>query len=76
MFKILKSQDQKSDEELVQQFRKSGNRLLLGLLLKRYTESILGTCHYYLRQPQDAEDAATKSTDAGAKEASPAQGSR
>ncbi len=58
MLKLLKSRDQNSDEELVQQFRKSGDRSLLGLLLQRYSERILGTCHYYLRQEQDAEDAA------------------
>ncbi|MEL6655687.1 MAG: sigma-70 family RNA polymerase sigma factor [Bacteroidota bacterium] len=58
MLKVLKSQDQKSDEELVRQFQQSGDRFLLGLLLRRYSQSILGTCHYYLRQPQDAEDAA------------------
>ena len=58
MFKVLKSRDKGSDEELVAQFRKSGDRQLAGILLRRHSENILGTCHYYLRQSQDAEDAA------------------
>ena len=58
MLKFLQGRNQESDETLLQRYERSGDNSIVGILLKRYTEKILGVCHYYLRHEQDSQDAA------------------
>lgn len=58
MFKILKKGEEESDEALLLRYQQTSDRFILGLLLRRYSDKIYGTCHYYLRHEADTEDAA------------------
>ncbi len=58
MFRILKKREEESDENLLLRYQQTGDRFVLGLLLRRYSDKIYGTCHYYLRNETDTEDAA------------------
>ncbi|NTW24721.1 MAG: sigma-70 family RNA polymerase sigma factor [Lentimicrobium sp.] len=53
-----KLSDHLSDEELVEFFRESGNREIIGELFKRYTHLVLGVCYKYLGNHEDARDTA------------------
>lgn len=44
------------DEELIQQYKKSGKTELVGELFKRYTHLVLGCCMKYLKNEADARD--------------------
>lgn len=46
-----------SDEDLLQQYRRSGDNLWLGILLQRYTALLLGVAFKYLKDARQAEDA-------------------
>ncbi len=48
---------EKSDEELLDAFQKSGNIELLGMLFERYMHLIYGVCLKYLKNKDDAQDA-------------------
>ncbi|MCG8582654.1 MAG: sigma-70 family RNA polymerase sigma factor [Bacteroidales bacterium] len=48
---------EKSDEELLNAFQKSGNIDLLGMLFERYMHLIYGVCLKYLKNKDDAQDA-------------------
>jgi len=50
--------DHLSDEELVEFFRESGNREIIGELFKRYTHLVLAVCFKYLGNHEDARDTA------------------
>lgn len=58
MFKILNKRTEESDDDLLLRYQQTGDRFVLGLLLRRYSEKIYGACHYYLRDETDTEDAA------------------
>jgi RNA polymerase sigma-70 factor (ECF subfamily) len=53
-----KLSDQLSDEELAGLFRASGKREIIGELYKRYAHLVLGVCINYLKNRDDARDAA------------------
>lgn len=45
-----------SDQELVQQYKTSGNMNVLGELYNRYMELVYGVCLKYMKEPEDAKD--------------------
>jgi RNA polymerase sigma-70 factor (ECF subfamily) len=47
-----------SDEELVEFFRQSGNQEIIGELFRRYSHLVLGVCLKYLKNRDEARDAA------------------
>ena len=51
--KILSAE---SDQDLVQQYRASGNIDTLGELYQRYMELVYGVCLKYIKEPEDAKD--------------------
>jgi len=53
-----KPTDHHSDEELVELFRRTGNKEIIGLLFKRYTHLVLGVCYKYFDEREDARDVA------------------
>jgi len=52
-----KNISRQTDEELLEQYKKSGNTEYFGELYNRYTPLIYGVCLKYLQDAQDAEDA-------------------
>lgn len=46
-----------SDQELMHQFKATGNNLYLGILLERYSLLLLGVCMKYLKNEEAAKDA-------------------
>ena len=58
MFRIFKKNTNSlSDQELLEQYKTSGNLDLLGQLYERYMELVYGLCLKYFKDPQKAEDA-------------------
>lgn len=58
MFRIFKKNTNSlSDQELLEQYKASGNLDLLGQLYERYMELVYGLCLKYFKDPQKAEDA-------------------
>jgi RNA polymerase sigma factor (sigma-70 family) len=53
-----KPSDHLSDEELVQFFRQSGEREVIGILFRRYSHLVLGVCYKYLHDRELARDTA------------------
>ncbi len=45
-----------SDKELVDQYKGSGDLIILGQLYQRYMELVYGVCLKYLKEPEDAKD--------------------
>lgn len=50
------SYDHMTDAELLELYRKDGNKEWLGILLKRYTLLLLGVCMKYLKNSHEAHD--------------------
>lgn len=48
--------DTLSDNELVELFKNSGNKELVGVLFKRYTHLVFGVCMKYLKDEDQAKD--------------------
>jgi RNA polymerase sigma-70 factor (ECF subfamily) len=48
---------QKTDQELLDQYRTDGNTEWLGILLQRYTLLLFGVCMKYLKDEDEAKDA-------------------
>ena len=46
-----------TDEQLVEQYRETGKKKLVGELYRRYSHLVLGVCMKYLKNSQAAEDA-------------------
>jgi RNA polymerase sigma factor (sigma-70 family) len=46
-----------SDEELLSEYRKNGNRESIGILFKRYSHLVFGICMHYFYDKQKAADA-------------------
>lgn len=46
-----------ADDDLVRQYRSSGNLSVLGDLYSRYMEMVYGVCLNYLKDPDEAQDA-------------------
>jgi RNA polymerase sigma factor (sigma-70 family) len=46
-----------SDEELLDEYRKSGNRETIGILFKRYSHLVFGVCMHFLYNKEKAADA-------------------
>ncbi len=49
--------NQYGDSELIQEYRQSTDRALVGILYKRYAHLVLGLCFKYLRDEEEAKDA-------------------
>lgn len=58
VFNWLKNKE-KSDDQLLSEFRKSGDIDLLGLLFERYMHLVYGVCLKYLKNKENAQDAVT-----------------
>jgi RNA polymerase sigma factor (sigma-70 family) len=46
-----------SDEELITNFRKSGNPAIIGVLFDRYSHLVYGVSYNYLKDEEDCKDA-------------------
>ncbi len=46
-----------SDEELIRQYKETGEKHFVGVLFKRYSHLVFGVCMKYLKNEEDAEDA-------------------
>ena len=51
-----KKNEDLTDEELLVQYRKTGNNALVGVLYTRYTHLVFGVCMKYLKNEDDAQD--------------------
>jgi len=49
---------EESDEQLLGQFQQTGNTEVLGVLFQRYMHLVFGVCLKYLKNKEDAQDAA------------------
>jgi RNA polymerase sigma-70 factor (ECF subfamily) len=47
----------KDDAVLLAEYRQSGDKTLVGELFKRYAQTVLGTCAFYLEDKENAKDA-------------------
>jgi len=56
--KWLKNKE-KSDDQLLSDFKKKGDIDILGLLFERYMHLVYGVCLKYLKNKEDAQDAVT-----------------
>ncbi len=54
---IVDKYKQKTDQELLDQYRTDGNTEWLGILLQRYTLLLFGVCMKYLKDEDEAKDA-------------------
>jgi len=55
--KWIKNKEE-SDEQLLGQFQQTGNTEVLGVLFQRYMHLVFGVCLKYLKNKEDAQDAA------------------
>lgn len=55
---LFNSKSKLNDEELVEKYRSSGNSFWLGELYQRYSLAISGVCYNFLKNREEAEDAA------------------
>ena len=46
-----------SDKELIAEYKKSGDKIFVGILYKRYSHLVMGLCMKYLKDEDDAQDA-------------------
>ena len=53
----MTERDYLDDQELLKQYKQTGNERMLGILLDRYTLLLLGTCMKYLKDEEQARDA-------------------
>ena len=58
--KFLRSglKSSRSDEELIQQFRESGDKKIISTLFERYIHLVFGVCMKYLKDEDESKDAA------------------
>ncbi len=54
---FVKKQEYKSDEELLAEFEKTGNKALFAELFKKHVKTVYGTCLFYLQDKAEAQDA-------------------
>ena len=45
-----------SDLELISEFKKSGNKIVIGVIYNRYSHLVFGLCMRYLKEEEEAED--------------------
>jgi RNA polymerase sigma factor (sigma-70 family) len=46
-----------SDTELIAEYKKSGDKIFVGILYKRYSHLVMGLCMKYLKDQDEAQDA-------------------
>lgn len=54
---FVKNKIEQSDEELLVQFKETGNQELFACLFKKHVKSVYGTCLFYLEDKAEAQDA-------------------
>lgn len=54
---LFNKKTNKTDEELVNAYRETGNKNLLGDLFKNHVQTVYGTCLFYLQDKDEAKDA-------------------
>ena len=54
---LFKKKEYLSDEELLADYRKSGNKDLFADLFKKHVSTVYGTCLFYLQDKDEAQDA-------------------
>ncbi|PCH93721.1 MAG: RNA polymerase subunit sigma-24 [Bacteroidetes bacterium] len=56
-FRLNKSYKSLSDKELITLYRKKNEKQIVGILFKRYTHLVFGSCMKYLKNADESEDA-------------------
>lgn len=54
---LFKKKEYNSDEELLQHYKKSGNKEVFADLFKKHVSVVYGTCLFYLQDKDEAQDA-------------------
>jgi RNA polymerase sigma-70 factor (ECF subfamily) len=54
---LFKNKEYLSDEELVSQFKRDGNKSVFAELFKKHVKVVYGTCLFYLQDKDEAQDA-------------------
>lgn len=54
---LFKKKEYNSDEELLKQYKQSGNKELFADLFKKHVSAVYGTCLFYLQDKDEAQDA-------------------
>ena len=54
---LFKKKEYNSDEELLQHYKKSGNKEVFADLFKKHVKVVYGTCLFYLQDKDEAQDA-------------------
>jgi RNA polymerase sigma-70 factor (ECF subfamily) len=54
---LFKKKEYNSDEELLQHYKKSGNKEVFAELFKKHVSVVYGTCLFYLQDKAEAQDA-------------------
>ncbi len=54
---LFKKKEYNSDEELLKQYKQSGNKELFADLFKKHVSVVYGTCLFYLQDKDEAQDA-------------------
>lgn len=54
---LFKKKEYNSDEELLQHYKKSGNKEVFADLFKKHVSVVYGTCLFYLQDKAEAQDA-------------------
>lgn len=54
---LFKNKEYLSDEELVNQFKRDGNKNVFAELFKKHVKVVYGTCLFYLQDKDEAQDA-------------------
>ena len=57
LFRLNKSYESLSDKELIDLYRKQSEKQIVGVLFKRYTHLVFGSCMKYLKNADESEDA-------------------
>ena len=57
LFRPNKSYESLSDQELIDLYREKSEKQIVGILFKRYTHLVFGSCMKYLKNADESEDA-------------------
>lgn len=57
LFRLNKSYESLSDKELIDLYRNKNEKQIVGILFKRYTHLVFGSCMKYLKNADESEDA-------------------
>ena len=55
---LFRKQTYSNDEEIIKAYKKSGDKKLIGELFEKHVRKVYGSCLYYFKDKEQAEDAA------------------